>query len=90
MPRMARYYFDVQDGKTFTPDEEGLELPGLKAAEDEAARTLPDIAKDSLPDGGHRDFAIIVRDEAGHPVLRLSLAFDVEHLDQAREAANCR
>ncbi len=79
---MSRYYFDVQDGEAFTRDEEGLELPGLKAAEDEAAKTLPLLASDSLPDGNRRDFAIVVRDDADHPVVRVRLALTIERLEQ--------
>ncbi len=79
---MSRFYFDVEDGDNFTRDEEGLELPGVKAAEDEAAKTLPGIISDSLPNGDRR-VMMTVRDEAGHPVLRLSLTLVVERLDQS-------
>jgi hypothetical protein len=77
---MSRYYFDVQDNETLIRDDEGLDLPGIKAAEDEAAKTLPNIARDHIPDGDHQEFAITVRDDAGHSLVRVRLAFDVERL----------
>ena len=40
---MGRFYFDVRDGETFTPDDEGLELPGIKEARDDASRSLAEI-----------------------------------------------
>ena len=49
-------------------------------AQNEAIRTLPEIAKDALPDGTRREFVINVRDEALRPVLRASLSLLVEKL----------
>ena len=34
---MKRYYFDVRDRDGFAPDEVGLELPDIEAAQEEAA-----------------------------------------------------
>jgi hypothetical protein len=34
---VPRFYFDVREGASFTPDEEGLEFDSLDAAEREAA-----------------------------------------------------
>ena len=48
-------------------------------AQQEAVRTLPEIAKDALPDGENRDFIITVRDGSG-PVLRATLSLRVEKL----------
>ena len=42
---MPRYYFDVEDGKSF-PDPEGCELPDLDAARIEAVRLLGGIMRD--------------------------------------------
>jgi hypothetical protein len=60
-----RYYFDIRENNTVAVDEEGLELPDLKAAEIEAARSLADMTK-SLPGGAeHHHLAIEVRTEKG-------------------------
>jgi hypothetical protein len=48
---MPRFFFDVRENGTFSPDEEGLEFPDLDAAEREAAVAASDIARDRLPNG---------------------------------------
>jgi len=40
---MTRYFFDIRDGDEFVPDEEGMELPHVEAAQVEAAPPLADI-----------------------------------------------
>lgn len=42
---MPRYFFDVQDGKSF-PDHDGCELPDLDAARIEAVRLLGGMLRD--------------------------------------------
>ncbi|WP_420888200.1 DUF6894 family protein [Bradyrhizobium brasilense] len=44
---MPRYYFDLNTG--IVPDEEGLDLRDLDAAQDEAARSLGGMARDARP-----------------------------------------
>jgi hypothetical protein len=46
---VPRFYFDVREGTSFTPDEEGLEFDSLNAAEPEAATTAAEIGRDRLP-----------------------------------------
>jgi hypothetical protein len=75
---MSRFYFDVHDGETWTRDSTGVELESSHAAQQEAVRTLPAVAKDALPDGTQRDFVIEVRDEAKRLILRAKLALTVE------------
>lgn len=58
---MVRYFFDIQSGRDFFADEEGLELPDHKAAEIEAMQTLAGLAKDSVFTSGRPDTAIEVR-----------------------------
>jgi hypothetical protein len=74
-----RYYFDVRDGDALTADDEGLELPGIEAVKEEAARSLADMAKDSVQrharHNGHR-LAIEVRDGNG-PVLQAQFTFEM-------------
>ena len=51
---MPRFYFDIHDGERFTPDDEGLEFPDAQTARDKAVSSLPDIARDVMPDGQKR------------------------------------
>ena len=44
---MARYYFDLREGDD-RPDDEGLDLPSIERAQQEAARSLADMARDAV------------------------------------------
>jgi hypothetical protein len=66
-----RYYFDLKNGHTLIPDEEGLELPDLRTVQQEAARSLADMARDAVStfDGQtNHVMAIEVRDQGGPPL----------------------
>ena len=39
-----------------------------------------DIVKDEMPDGDRRDFVVIVKDEAGRELVRVTLSLAVESL----------
>ncbi|UWU75442.1 hypothetical protein N2603_36260 [Bradyrhizobium huanghuaihaiense] len=73
---MARYYFDLRDGTELFHDEEGLELPTVRAAEVEAARALGGMARDLEPTSEGRDLAIEVRNESG-PLFQAALVFTI-------------
>jgi len=60
---MARFYFDIDNGVNSLYDEEGTETDSLEAVRHEAISTIVDIARDILPDGDRRVFAIRVRSE---------------------------
>jgi hypothetical protein len=82
---MKRYFFDLRDGDELTPDDEGLELSTMEAVQEEAARSLADMARDASrrPDNGangtgHR-MAIEVRDDTG-PVLQAKFTFQIKRL----------
>lgn len=77
---MPLFYFDIRDGDKFIRDEEGIEMPGLEAARDSAARTLADMARDVLPGPTLREMAVEVRDEAKEPLLRAALRFEIQRL----------
>jgi hypothetical protein len=47
---MRRYYFDLREGDDLAPDEEGLELPSIEQVQEEAARSLADMARGRGPD----------------------------------------
>jgi hypothetical protein len=75
---MPRYFFDVYDGENTTRDNVGLELASTHDAQQEAVRTLPQLAKDALPDGTQRDFVVEVKDAEQRPILRAKLSLTVE------------
>ena len=82
---MRRYYFDMREGDDIAPDEEGLELSSIKRAQEEAARSLADMARDAVPrlqGGVAQDMAIEVRDADG-PVLKARLTLDISRLRRA-------
>ncbi|MER2198520.1 DUF6894 family protein [Methylobacterium brachiatum] len=73
---MARYFFDVIDGRTIS-DEVGLDLADLAALRREAMRLLPEIARDEMhnDDRDVQTLAIMVRDEAGQPIYTANLSY---------------
>ena len=73
-----RFYFDVQEGGRFIPDDEGLEFPDLDAAEREAAQAAADIGRDRLPKGDARRVTIEVRNEHGERVLTVTVPLEVD------------
>jgi hypothetical protein len=76
---MPCYYFDIHDGKELQTDENGVELPDIRAARDEATTALCGLAKDYIPhDGSRRDMWIAVRDQGGAELMRVSLSFSVQ------------
>ena len=77
---MPRYFFDLRDGDDLAVDEEGMELRDIQAVQEEAARSLADMARDEVrrhaPVKKHR-MAIEVRDDSGRPVLQVKFTFEV-------------
>ena len=77
---MSRYYFDIREGDEFAPDDEGLELSTIQAVQEEAARSLADMARDAVRkrhDGAGHQMAIEVRDDNG-PVLNVKFTFEID------------
>ena len=73
---MPRYYFDIRDDDALAPDEEGLLLPNLRAAEVEAAKSLAEMAED-MPAGTERHrMAIEVRTDQG-PAFQAAFIFEL-------------
>jgi uncharacterized protein DUF6894 len=71
---MARYYFDLRDGKELVVDEEGIELLGIEAVQEEATRALAGLAWDAVRElRGARtaQMTVEVRDNMGS-VMRVS------------------
>jgi uncharacterized protein YfcZ (UPF0381/DUF406 family) len=77
---MSRYYFDMRQEDEIATDDEGLELPTVESVQEEAARSLADMARDAVQThrhGARRPMAIEVRDDIG-PVLQARFTFEVE------------
>ena len=77
---MPRYFFEIDDGELHTTDEEGLELPDLKAARDEALGVLPEIAQGMPPEGDRQDLTAVVRDESERKVVIATLALKADYI----------
>ena len=78
---MPRFYFDVREGARFIPDEEGLELDSLDAAEVAAAEGAAEIGRDRLPKGDTRDVTVEVRNEHGQRVLTVTVSMEIDRVD---------
>jgi hypothetical protein len=67
---MARYFFDFKTDDAFANDEDGVELPNVEAAHNEAVDSLGEmfVVKEGATD---QHFIINVRDELG-PVLQIT------------------
>ena len=55
---MARYYFDVRNGKPPVHDDEGAEFDGVDAAVQAAARSAAEIRTSRLAKGDTSDVVI--------------------------------
>jgi hypothetical protein len=75
---MPRFYLDGRGGSRFTPDDEGLEFPGLDAAEREAATAATETGRDRLPSGDTRDVTVEVRNEHGQRMLTVRVTLEIE------------
>jgi hypothetical protein len=60
---VARYYFDVQNGKPLVRDDEGTEFDSFEAAVQAAARSAAEIGTSRLAKGDTSDVVLVVRDE---------------------------
>jgi hypothetical protein len=72
---MPRYFLDWSDGKEWFHDEAGVELKTAQSIEAAAAKAIPDIARDRVPDGEEADFMVAVRDERRDLVLKTRLIY---------------
>ncbi len=69
---MPRFFFDMLDGREWSPDEEGLEFPDLDAARRDAQVTIGQVVKDIVPDGNEDVIVLRIRDDAGKTALMIS------------------
>jgi hypothetical protein len=75
---MARYYFDVQNGKPPVRDDEGAEFDSLDAAVHAAARSAAEIGTSRLAKGDTSDVVIEVRDEQNQRVCTVTASMRIE------------
>ena len=68
-----RYFFDIRDDQLI-PDEEGMILRDIDAAQEEATGTLTDLVKEAMRGKSAGQMAIEVRSQHG-PVLEASLTW---------------
>jgi hypothetical protein len=73
---MPRFYFDIRDNQALAIDEEGLDLPDLRAAEVEAAQSLAHMARDMPAGTQHHHMAIEVRSDEG-PLFQATFLFQI-------------
>jgi hypothetical protein len=71
---VARYYFDVQNGKPLVRDDEGAEFDSLEAAVQAAA----EIGTSRLARGDTSDVVIEVRDEQSQRVYTVTASMRIE------------
>ena len=79
---MPRYYFDLLDENAMAIDKEGIELPHIRAAQAEAAKSLADMARDAIHTSAsskRHHMAIEVRD-AGGPIMQVRFTFEIQRL----------
>jgi hypothetical protein len=78
---MPRYYFDIRNEGDLTIDEEGLEFSAPQAVQEEAARSLADMARDEVRSdttpSKNRHMAIGVRDGDG-PLFEVKFTFEID------------
>ena len=75
---MARYYFDVQNGKLPMRDDEGAEFDSLDVAVQAAARSAAEIGTSRLAKGDTSNVVIEVRDEQNQRVCTVTASMRIE------------
>jgi hypothetical protein len=75
---MARYYFDVQNGKPLVRDDEGAEFDSLEAVVHAAARSAAEIVTNRLARGDTSDVVIEVRDEQNQRVCTVTASMRID------------
>jgi hypothetical protein len=83
---MPRFFIDTSDQNVFCRDEDGTNYPDLDAAKAAAVSALPDMARDSLPDGDAHTFTAVVRDEHDRPMVQASLILCVDTIPPSVDA----
>ncbi|MFD0938583.1 DUF6894 family protein [Methylobacterium trifolii] len=74
---MQRYYFDTFNGVVIF-DDEGVMMPDLASAQEEAKRLLAELVHRSAADKDETEFRADVRDETGRRVLTATLLLTLD------------
>jgi hypothetical protein len=74
---MARYYFNLREDNEVIPDDEGVELPTIARAREEAIRGLADSARDAIGDAGRRELVVEVLNDERQPLFTAKLVFEL-------------
>jgi hypothetical protein len=83
---MSRFDFDVREGPSFTPDDEGFEFDSLDETEREAATSVAEIGRDRLPKGDTREVTVELRNEHRQRVLTVTVAMQINRFVPAPES----
>ena len=78
---MPHFFFDVREGVRFIADDDGLEFPGIDAAEHEAAECAAAIGRDLLPKGVARSVTVEVRNQQGQRVATATVTLAVDRVN---------
>jgi hypothetical protein len=78
---MRRFYFEVREGNSFIPDDEGLEFSDIGTAEREAAEAAASIARDRLPKGDARDITVEVLNEHRQRIITVTVSMTVHRVE---------
>ncbi len=72
---MGRFYFHLQAGDQIVPDDEGVDLPNLSAAQREAILAARELLAEAIKSGRPEvPEAFVIADEAGRPLGIVPLA----------------
>jgi hypothetical protein len=74
---MSRYYFNLREDDELIPDDEGVELPTMESAREEAIRGLADCARDAICNAARSEVAVEVLDGERKPLFIAKLVFEV-------------
>ena len=79
-----RYFFDLREDNQVVLDREGIDFPSVELAQQEAALSLANLARDFVLTNGKNglshNMSIHVRDENG-PVIKAQFAFEIGRAD---------
>jgi hypothetical protein len=78
---MPRYYFDIQEGLTFTQDEDGEDFDDHEAAERGAMRAAAELGRERLLNGDVRDLTVEVKNEDRQRVLSVTIVIKIGRME---------
>ena len=82
---MPRFYFVVRGEDRVTPDEVGVELESMEAAEREAIRRVIGIGHDTLSKDRTSEIEVQVKDNEGFLLLTVTISVVVRRTVRALE-----